>query len=164
MKNKFRFLFVTRVYISDHSNFLCRFTLRTRLARTAVRIHAGQAAMGKPGRKKDIQDSPGQEPDRYLCVAVRSQWNGFLAGQYITLGIPGNNQVREYSIYSTMPDSALEVLIKEVDSGTVSRQLRKLIPGELLDVDGPLVILRLRRKPEQGIPVYRHRYGHSPVP
>jgi ferredoxin--NADP+ reductase/benzoate/toluate 1,2-dioxygenase reductase subunit len=61
----------------------------------------------------------------------------FRAGQHITLGIPGNNQVREYSIYSTEQDAALEVLIREVDSGTVSRQLRKLIPGELLDVDGP---------------------------
>jgi hypothetical protein len=31
----------------------------------------------------------------------------------ITLGIPGNNQVREYSIYSTEQDDSLEVLIKE---------------------------------------------------
>jgi len=79
---------------------------------------------------------------------LRFDRNGmdFRAGQYITLGIPGNNQVREYSIYSTMPDSALEVLIKEVDSGTVSRQLRKLIPGELLDVDGPFGYFTLEEK------------------
>jgi ferredoxin--NADP+ reductase len=61
----------------------------------------------------------------------------FRAGQHITLGIPGNNQVREYSIYSTEQDTSLEVLIKEVDNGLVSRQLKKLIPGELLEVDGP---------------------------
>ena len=61
----------------------------------------------------------------------------FRAGQHITLGIPGNNQVREYSIYSTEQDKSLEVLIKEVDTGLVSKQLKKLIPGELLDVDGP---------------------------
>ena len=70
---------------------------------------------------------------------LRFDRNGmeFKAGQHITLGIPGNNQVREYSIYSSEKDDFLEVLIKEVDNGTVSRQLRKLIPGELLDVDGP---------------------------
>jgi ferredoxin--NADP+ reductase len=70
---------------------------------------------------------------------MRFDRNGmeFKAGQHITLGIPGNNQVREYSIYSTESDDFLEVLIKEVDNGTVSRQLRKLIPGELVDVDGP---------------------------
>ncbi len=79
---------------------------------------------------------------------LRFDRNGmdFRAGQYITLGIPGNNQVREYSIYSTIHDSALEVLIKEVDSGTVSRQLRKLIPGELLDVDGPFGYFTIEEK------------------
>lgn len=70
---------------------------------------------------------------------LRFDRNGmvFRAGQHITLGIPGNNQVREYSIYSTEGDEFLEVLIKEVDNGLVSRQLRRLIPGELLEVDGP---------------------------
>ncbi len=70
---------------------------------------------------------------------MRFDRNGmtFRAGQHITLGIPGNNQVREYSIYSTEQDTALEVLIKEVETELVSRQLRKLMPGELLEVDGP---------------------------
>ncbi len=79
---------------------------------------------------------------RYLTedtYVMRFDRNGmpFRAGQHITLGIPGNNQVREYSIYSTEQDNALEVLIKEVETGSVSRQLSKLIPGELLEVDGP---------------------------
>jgi ferredoxin/flavodoxin---NADP+ reductase len=75
-------------------------------------------------------------PEAYVLRFDRNEIN-FRAGQHITLGIPGNNQVREYSIYSTEQDASLEVLIKEVDSGLVSRQLRKLIPGELLEVDGP---------------------------
>jgi ferredoxin--NADP+ reductase/benzoate/toluate 1,2-dioxygenase reductase subunit len=74
--------------------------------------------------------------DTYVMRFDRSSMN-FRAGQHITLGIPGNNQVREYSIYSTEQDPSIEVLIKEVDNGLVSKQLRKLIPGELLDVDGP---------------------------
>lgn len=70
---------------------------------------------------------------------LRFDRNGmiFKAGQHLTLGIPGNNQVREYSIYSTEQDTSLEVLIKQVDNGLVSKQLKKLIPGELLEVDGP---------------------------
>jgi ferredoxin/flavodoxin---NADP+ reductase len=75
-------------------------------------------------------------PDTYVLRFDRNEMN-FRAGQHITLGIPGNNQVREYSIYSTEQDQLLEVLIKEVDTGLVSKQLQKLIPGELLDVDGP---------------------------
>ncbi len=75
-------------------------------------------------------------PETYVMRFDRNGMN-FRAGQHITLGIPGNNQVREYSIYSTEGDSSLEVLIKEVNTGLVSRQLRRLIPGELLEVDGP---------------------------
>ena len=79
---------------------------------------------------------------RYLTPStyvMRVDRNGmeFNAGQYITLGIPGNNQVREYSIYSAESDESLEVLIKAVDEGSVSKQLHHLISGELLDVDGP---------------------------
>jgi ferredoxin/flavodoxin---NADP+ reductase len=70
----------------------------------------------------------------------------FRAGQHITLGLPGNNQVREYSIYSTVQDPALEVLIREVDSGNVSRQLRSLRPGDLLEVDGPFGYFTLDEK------------------
>ena len=61
----------------------------------------------------------------------------FIAGQHITLGIPGDNQVREYSIYSTIHDPYLEVLIKEVEDGLVSRSIRKLTGGDLLNVEGP---------------------------
>lgn len=75
-------------------------------------------------------------PDTYVLRFDRNDMK-FRAGQHITLGVPGNNQVREYSIYSTEDDPALEVLIKEVEEGLVSKQLRKLIPGELLEVDGP---------------------------
>ncbi len=74
--------------------------------------------------------------DAYVLRFDRNGMN-FRAGQHITLGIPGDNQVREYSIYSTEKDTSLEVLIKEVDNGLVSKQLRKLVPGELLEVDGP---------------------------
>lgn len=61
----------------------------------------------------------------------------FVAGQHITLGIPGDNQVREYSIYSSIHDPYLEVLIKEVEDGIVSRRIHKLSVGDLLHVDGP---------------------------
>jgi ferredoxin--NADP+ reductase/benzoate/toluate 1,2-dioxygenase reductase subunit len=73
------------------------------------------------------------------AFVLRFDRNGmsFRAGQHITLGVPGNNQLREYSIYSTERDPFLEVLVKEIENGLVSRQLRKLNPGDLLDADGP---------------------------
>lgn len=61
----------------------------------------------------------------------------FQAGQYVSVGIPGKRQHREYSIYS--PDTApyIELLIREVEDGSVSKRLRKLEPGDMVELDGP---------------------------
>jgi ferredoxin--NADP+ reductase len=61
----------------------------------------------------------------------------FVAGQHLTIGIPGDNQMREYSIYSPETEPYLEILVKEVDNGMVSKQLRKLKSGDILNVEGP---------------------------
>ena len=64
--------------------------------------------------------------------------NGFLhrPGQWINLGRPGSIERREYTVYSP-PGGDIEVLIREVDGGTVSRDLRRCRPGDALEVDGP---------------------------
>jgi len=62
----------------------------------------------------------------------------FEAGQHILLGEPVNIHKREYSIYSGIEDESLEVLIKEVEDGLVSKQLKKLKTGDLLEIEGPL--------------------------
>jgi ferredoxin--NADP+ reductase/benzoate/toluate 1,2-dioxygenase reductase subunit len=92
-----------------------------------------------------LQDIRVLTPETYVMRIDRNDMI-FKAGQHITLGIPGNNQVREYSIYSTEQDPSLEVLIKEVEVGSVSKQLRKIIPGELLEVDGPFGYFTLDEK------------------
>ena len=61
----------------------------------------------------------------------------FEPGQYVTLGLAGSTARREYSVYSGRGDPFLEVLIKEVEGGSVSRQLARLAPGAVLDCDGP---------------------------
>lgn len=61
----------------------------------------------------------------------------FKAGQHISLGIVGGNQSREYSIYSGENDENLEVLVKEVENGYFTPQLRKLKTGSLVEVHGP---------------------------
>ena len=61
----------------------------------------------------------------------------FRPGQYVSIGIPGDIDMREYSIYSTPEDDYLEVLIKEVEGGLVSRKLRRLRPGDFLSLRGP---------------------------
>lgn len=61
----------------------------------------------------------------------------FRPGQHLHLGVPGSMDMREYSIFSGVDDPYFEVLIKEIEEGLVSRQLRSLGPGDLIDVKGP---------------------------
>ena len=61
----------------------------------------------------------------------------FKAGQHISLGINGDYQSREYSIYSGVNDDNLEVLVKEVEKGYFTPKLRKLKAGDLVEIHGP---------------------------
>lgn len=61
----------------------------------------------------------------------------FKAGQNLNLGLAGDTEKRDYSIYSGIQDDYLEILVKEVDEGLVSKKLKRLNPGDQLEVDGP---------------------------
>ncbi|MGA2762948.1 MAG: FAD-dependent oxidoreductase [Spirochaetia bacterium] len=61
----------------------------------------------------------------------------FRPGQWINLGRKGGLERREYTIYSPPSEDFLEVLVKEVEGGTVSRDLRRCREGDILEVDGP---------------------------
>ncbi len=69
----------------------------------------------------------------------------FEAGQHILLGMQNSTDQREYSIYSGVNDEHLEVLIKEVTDGSVSKHLKNLAPGDMLNVEGPLGFFELNK-------------------
>ncbi len=91
-----------------------------------------------------------QSQEKHKLVAIRNltestyvlqmERNGleFEAGQHILLGADGDLNQREYSIYSGTNDKFLEVIIKEVDDGDVSRKLKHTPIGKNLQVEGPL--------------------------
>ena len=62
----------------------------------------------------------------------------FRAGQHILLGKKDDVQAREYSIYSSEQDEYFEVLIKEVKDGIVSKQLKRLKPGDPVNFENPV--------------------------
>lgn len=70
----------------------------------------------------------------------------FRSGQYLSLGMPDDVNMREYSIYSGSNDSFLEVLIKEVEEGDVSVILKKTRVGQALNVEGPYGFFTLKEK------------------
>ncbi len=73
------------------------------------------------------------------AYVLRFERNGiaFEAGQHITLGIPGDNQIREYSVYSPVNKPFFEVLVKEVKEGIFSKKLHHVKAGDILNFDGP---------------------------
>lgn len=77
----------------------------------------------------------------------------FQTGQYLSLGIPGHREQREYSIYSGENEPHLTVLIKEVAEGLVSRRLAALKPGDALHVDGPFGYFTLEPARRTGAPL-----------
>ena len=60
----------------------------------------------------------------------------FQTGQFILLGFNGIDR-REYSVYSGEKDDFIEVLVREVEGGKVSAKLKRLKPGDTVQVDGP---------------------------
>ncbi len=70
----------------------------------------------------------------------------FRPGQYIHLGRVGRIHMREYSLYSPPSRPYLEVLIKEVEGGLVSADLKRCVPGEPLALGGPFGGFRIREE------------------
>lgn len=61
----------------------------------------------------------------------------FKPGQRIIVGLKGESDLREYSVYSGEKDEYLEILVREVLRGNVSPRLKHCKPGDLLQVNGP---------------------------
>jgi len=76
-------------------------------------------------------------PDGTFVVRFDRHGMPFSPGQHLTLGTLDDAEVREYSIYSRPDDPFLEVLVKEIDDGSVSRHLHRLKPGDPVRVAGP---------------------------
>ncbi|MGF7139416.1 ferredoxin--NADP reductase [Roseimarinus sediminis] len=69
----------------------------------------------------------------------------FIAGQHLSVGLAGDPQAREYSIYSSVNDPYLEILVKEVENGIVSKRLKRVKPGDELRVTGPMGFFKLKK-------------------
>jgi len=61
----------------------------------------------------------------------------FRPGQHLVVGVLGMSDAREYSVYSGKDEEYLEIIVREVENGIVSRKLRRMNPGNNLEVNGP---------------------------
>lgn len=61
----------------------------------------------------------------------------FEPGQYIRVGVEGDPEIRDYSVYSGNNADYVEVLVRRVEDGLVSKQLCDLAVGDSVSVGGP---------------------------
>lgn len=89
--------------------------------------------------------------DSTAVVRFERQGLKFEPGQYIRVGVEGDPEIRDYSVYSGADDDYLEVLVRRVEEGLVSKQLCELDPGHEVSIGGPYghfkLIHELRSKP-----------------
>jgi len=79
---------------------------------------------------------------------VQMERNGltFKPGQNLNLGLAGDTEKRDYSIYSRLNEDYLEILVKEVEDGLVSKKLKRMNPGDSLEVDGPFGFFTIKEE------------------
>ncbi|AHC15968.1 ferredoxin--NADP reductase [Salinispira pacifica] len=84
----------------------------------------------------NVQEVRNLTEDSYVLRFERLGMD-FQPGQYLSVGLKGDIHMREYSIYSPAEADYLEILVKEVEGGHVSRKLKQLKVGDELYVEGP---------------------------
>jgi len=67
----------------------------------------------------------------------------FIPGQHILIGLD-EKSMREYSVYSAVQDDFLEVLVKAVPDGSVSKRLKMLDKGDMILVESAVGFFRIR--------------------
>jgi len=80
------------------------------------------------------------------AYVVRLEKNGFQfkAGQYLVLTIPGKQKAREYSIYNSIETDYIDLLIKEVNPGEISKEIKNIKLGTEVELAGPYGFFVLR--------------------
>lgn len=74
----------------------------------------------------------------------------FTTGEHILLGIAGDIERREYSIYSSEQAKVLQVLVKRVENGAVSRRLSKAPIGQSVSIEGPFGYFTIPQERHKG--------------
>ncbi len=74
-----------------------------------------------------------------VTVAIRMERGGikFEPGQYVRIGIENSPEIRDYSVYSGNGKEYIEILVRCVENGLVSRQLCGLKVGGRVEIGGP---------------------------
>lgn len=79
---------------------------------------------------------------------LRLERHGFIfdPGQYVFVSLPGERQVREYSVFSGINEPYIDLLIKVVSDGHMSKKLKNISPEEEIEIEGPYGFFTLNER------------------
>lgn len=75
--------------------------------------------------------------DQTFVLRMERRGLAFEPGQHLNIGLPDDGQQREYSVYASVHDDHLEILVQTIPSGHVSSRLSQLSAGDSVLVSGP---------------------------
>lgn len=114
----------------------CFKALRAAITGTAPEQIKKSAVVHKVLEIRDLSDST------FVLRFERGELE-FRPGHHIDVGVVGDHQRRKYSVYSGPEAPHIEVLIREIKDGRVSPRLRKLKPGDEIEIEGPSGLFRI---------------------
>jgi NAD(P)H-flavin reductase len=82
--------------------------------------------------------------DSTFVLQMERNGLSFQTGQFVIIRRPGTIEQREYTVYSGEQEDVLEVLVREVTDGKMTPRLKKMQPGDKLEVDGPFGFFRFQ--------------------
>lgn len=101
--------------------------------------------MAKPAKKRNSCGvlAVRKLTDSTAVLRVERQGLDFEPGQYIRVGIGEDLEMRDYSVYSAAKADYLEILVRRVEEGYLSKRLFELASGDSVGVVGPYGHFRL---------------------
>lgn len=88
----------------------------------------------------------------------------FIPGQHLVVGKAGDKEFRQYSIYSGLNEPYFEILVREVEQGSVTPKLKRLKPGDELEINGPMGYFTVSEQRRQENPIVMIATGTGIAP
>jgi len=99
-----------------------------------------------------------------FIVKIERKELSFIPGQHLVIGKKGDKEFRQYSIYSGVNDPYFEILVREVEKGTVTPKLKKLIVGDELEINGPMGYFTVSEQRRNSSPIVMIATGTGIAP
>lgn len=99
-----------------------------------------------------------------FVVKIERKGIDFIPGQHIVVGRKGESEFRQYSLYNGTNATHFEILVKEVEDGVVTPKLKKLKPGDELEIHGPMGYFTISEQHRKNHPIVMIASGTGIAP